>query len=106
MAKMLTIALGAGVMIFLGGCAGHRPPRENPGVETTSLKNTPDGVTSSLPGPSKKGVEVIAHAEAFAKAGKLPSSATRDCSGFVLAAYRAAGAPLAVPVESQRDRNL
>ena len=113
MAKSLMQALGAGVVVgamLLGGCGGHRPPLENAaplvGSETLLLKNGPDAVISTLPEPSKKGAEVIAHAEAFAKAGKLPKTAKRDCSGFVLAAYRAAGAPLAVPVESQRDRNL
>ena len=76
------------------------------GTELALLKAVPDVKVVDTDVPSKKGVDVVAHAEAFAKSGKLPSTARRDCSGFVLAAYRAAGAPLEVPAESQRERNL
>jgi hypothetical protein len=113
MAMSLKRALGAGVMagmVLLAGCAGHRPRVENSaplsGSETSGLKAPPAATVSAIPEPSKKGAEVAAHAAAMAKTGKLPKTAKRDCSGFVLAAYRAAGTPLSVPVESQRERNL
>ncbi len=107
----------------LAGCAGHRTPVHDAapisaisasdidaGAELSLLKATPAVKVSTGPGlddeQRRKGAEVIAHAEGFAKSGKLPSTARRDCSGFVLAAYRAAGAPLEVPPEAQTQKNL
>lgn len=106
----------------LAGCAGHRTPIRDaapraassvtdPGAELTLLKAKPavtstDGVLRPDDAQRKKGAEVIAHAEDFARAGKVPSTERADCSGFVLAAYRAAGAPLEVPLEAQNHKNL
>ncbi|HVO31657.1 MAG TPA: CHAP domain-containing protein, partial [bacterium] len=103
--------------LLLAGCGGHRPPAEAAplppqplaisGAESGALAGSTLGDLRSTPEVSsharRRGAEVVAHAEAFANAGALPAGARRDCSGFILAAYRAAGAPLAIPDDDARS---
>lgn len=79
--------------LVLTGCGGHRaaPPKPLPPAPATS---------------SETGRRVIAHAQAIANAGKLHDGERRDCSGFVMNVYRAAGKPLVIPARHQRFQNV
>ena len=79
--------LSIAATVILAGCAAKRP------------------VPVSLP-PPDDGRKIVAHAQALANAGKLHAGERRDCSGFVMDAYRAAGKPLAIPPRYQRFPNV
>lgn len=53
--------------------------------------------SDAKPAPRADGAKAAAAASRFANSHHLPKGSRRDCSGFVLAAYQAAGDPLVIP---------
>lgn len=82
--------------VLLAGCGGGRRPAE-------TAKPLP---AAPAAGSKEAGRRVIAHAQAMANAGKIHDGARRDCSGFVMNVYRAAGKPLSIPARHQRYPNV
>lgn len=92
--------------VFLTACGGHRPPADaRPSASSPALSPVAPAAPPVSEGARRHGARVVAHAEAFAHAGHLPPASRRDCSGFILAAFRAAGDPLQVPREFWKEGN-
>ena len=90
-ARCLSFVVAA---LLVAGCAGRKAPE--------STKPLP----SAPPVSADAGRRVVAHAQAMANAGKLHAGERRDCSGFVMNVYRAAGKPLTIPKTYQRFPNV
>lgn len=91
-AVLLSIAL------FLAACGGRKAEIEHaaPAASVELLANKAPAA----------GPKAIVHAKAYAQSGKLPGNARRDCSGFVVAAFQAAGKPLDIPSEYHKHKNV
>lgn len=102
----------AAAFAFLTACAGRHALVEVPPLASVAV---PDAQPQELADPSTPRIEddrsrlgdrVVAHAQAFAVAGKLPAGARHDCSGFVTAVYEAAGQPLEIPDRYQKSHSV
>ncbi len=100
--RSLLLFLGA---LLLAGCGSKQP------VETAKPR-FPAATVESMHAPAPQaptalaGTKAVAHAKAYAVTGKLPAGARRDCSGFVVAAFRAAGAPMDIPPAYQKHKGV
>lgn len=90
------IALFLLIAVSVVGCASRRPP---------SVSVPPKAVATSA-ADEQQGRKRIAHAKALANAGKMHDGERRDCSGFVMDVFRAAGQPLRIPDRYQRFPNV
>ena len=81
----------------LAGCASRQTPVANAPLTPAVSPEIRDDVA---------GRRLIAHAQALANAGKMHDGERRDCSGFVMDVFRAAGKPLRIPDQHQRFQNV
>ena len=91
----------------LSACAGHRAPVDAapPAAASSDLGSTLESLANH-PDDSPPGERIVAHAEAWSVAGKMPHGSREDCSGFVTAVYAAAGHPLDIPDRYQKGSSV
>lgn len=96
MTRLLLLPLA----LAFAGCGGARGTKVESAAPAATLQSL------HAPQPSSAGAKAVAHAKAYAATGKLPNGTRRDCSGFVVAAFRAAGKPLDVPPAFHEHKNV
>lgn len=94
-----------GLALVLSGCGGAAKQRATtPSPQHLVAGNTVK--TDATPAPRADGAKAAAAATRFANTNHLPKGSRRDCSGFVLAAYEAAGDPLAIPERYRKGTSV
>lgn len=86
------------IAVLLSGCGGGAKQKaKSASPPPKQLVAALPTRTDAKPAPRADGAKAAAAATRFADTHHLPKGSRRDCSGFVLAAYEAAGDPLTIP---------